>query len=95
MLADDIRLELVNRTRMKGKEVANYFGNYASVRGWRVTPGLVDGRAVVLVYEGADASAPPSYFIVLEWSEGKIVSIRDFRYARYVVESAAATALPS
>ena len=93
MLADDVRLELVNRTRMRGKEVSNYFGNYASVRGWRVTPGLIDGRPAVLVYDGADASAPPSYFIMLEWSDGKIVGIRDFRYARYAVEGAAITAL--
>ena len=29
MIADDVRLELVNRTRLKGKAaVSNYFGNY-------------------------------------------------------------------
>jgi RNA polymerase sigma-70 factor (ECF subfamily) len=95
MLADDVRLELVNRTRMRGREVAKYFGNYARVHGWHVAPGLIDGRPVVLVRESTDPSAPPSYFIVLEWSDGKIVSIRDFRYARYAVEGAAVTALPS
>jgi RNA polymerase sigma-70 factor (ECF subfamily) len=94
MLADDIRLELVNRTRMNGRrEVANYFGNYASVSGWRLMPALIDGRPAVLVRESDDPSAPPSYFIVLEWSANKIVSIRDFRYARYVVESADVMAL--
>jgi RNA polymerase sigma-70 factor (ECF subfamily) len=95
MLADDVRLELVNRTRMKGKEVANYFGNYASISDWHLMPGLIDGRPVLLVREAADPSAAPSYFILLEWSDGKIVNIRDFRYARYAVESAAVTALPS
>jgi RNA polymerase sigma-70 factor, ECF subfamily len=95
MLADDVRLELVNRTKMKGKEVANYFGNYAKVSDWHLTPGLIDGHPVVLVRESADPSAPPSYFIMLEWSNGKIVNIRDFRYARYVVESAAVTAFPA
>jgi RNA polymerase sigma-70 factor (ECF subfamily) len=95
MLADDVRLELVNRTRMKGKEVANYFGNYAKVSDWHLTPGLIDGRPVVLVRESADLSAPPRYFIMLEWSNGKIINIRDFRYARYVVDSAAVTSLPS
>jgi len=95
MLADDVRLELVNRTRMKGKEVANYFGNYAKVSDWHLTAGLIDGRPVVLVREGADPSVPPSYFIMLEWADGKIVNIRDFRYARYIVESAAVTVLPS
>jgi RNA polymerase sigma-70 factor (ECF subfamily) len=60
-----------------------------------VTPGLIDGQPVVLVREGDDPSAPPSYFIMLEWADGKIVNIRDFRYARYVVEGAAVIALPS
>jgi RNA polymerase sigma-70 factor (ECF subfamily) len=95
MLADDVRLELVNLRRLKGKEVATYFGNYARVGDWHVTPGLIDGRPVVLVREGDDPSAPPSYFIMLEWADGKIVNIRDFRYARYAVEGAAVIALPS
>ena len=95
MLADDVRLELVNRSKMKGKEVANYFGNYAKIPGWHLTPGLIDGHPAVLVREGPDPSSPPSYFIMVEWSDGKIVNIRDFRYARYVVESAVVTALPS
>ena len=94
MLADDIRLELVNRTRMNGrKEVANYFGNYSKVSDWCLMPGLIDGRPAVLVRESSNPSAPPSYFIVLEWSGNKIVSIRDFRYARYAVDSADVTAL--
>lgn len=95
MLADDVRLELVNLRRLRGKEVATYFGNYARVGDWHVMPGLIEGRPVVLVREGDDASAPPSYFIMLEWSGGKIVNIRDFRYARYAVEGAAVIALPS
>lgn len=96
MLADEIRLELVNRTRMKGrKEVATYFSNYASVSDWWMAPALIDGRPAVLVRASADPAAPPSYFIVLEWSDNKIVGIRDFRYARYAVESAEVKALPS
>jgi RNA polymerase sigma-70 factor (ECF subfamily) len=35
MLADDVRLELVNRTRMNGKrEVGRYFHNYSDVDDW-------------------------------------------------------------
>jgi RNA polymerase sigma-70 factor (ECF subfamily) len=94
MLADEIRLELVNRTRMKGrKEVATYFSNYSSVSDWWLEPALIDGRPAVLVRASADPSAPPSYFIVLEWSEDKIIGIRDFRYARYAVDSADVMAL--
>jgi RNA polymerase sigma-70 factor (ECF subfamily) len=94
MLADDVRLELVNRIRMKGrKEVATYFSNYSSVSDWWLVPALIDGRPAVLVRASSDSSAAPSYFIVLEWLENKIVGIRDFRYARYAVDSANVMAL--
>lgn len=32
--------------------------------------------------------ARPTYFVLLEWDGGKLVAIRDFRYARYAVEGA-------
>ena len=60
MLADEIRLELVNRTRMKGrKEVVTYFSNYSSVSDWWLAPALIDGRPAVLVRASSDPSAPP------------------------------------
>ena len=94
MLADEIRLELVNRTRMKGrKEVVTYFSNYSSISDWWLAPALVDGQPALLVRALSDPSAPPSYFIILEWSDNKIVGIRDFRYARYAVDSADVMAL--
>jgi hypothetical protein len=40
MLADEVRLELVNKTRMNGKaEVGEYFGNYSGSGIRRPTPG--------------------------------------------------------
>ena len=52
MLAEEVRLELVNRTRMRGRrEVANYVDNYSRVRDWRLVPGLVEGRAAVIVFD--------------------------------------------
>ena len=45
MIADDVRLDLVNKTRMSGKaEVSRYFGNYSKVADWHLVPGLVEGR---------------------------------------------------
>ena len=89
MLAEEVRLELVNRTRMKGRrEVANYVDNYSRVRDWRLVPGLVEGRAAVIVYDPQDSSGRPSYFILLEWLDDEIAGIRDFRYARYVIDGA-------
>jgi RNA polymerase sigma-70 factor, ECF subfamily len=88
MLAEDVRLELVARTRMRGREAHTYFGNYASVDDWRLVPGQVDGRPAILVYDPTKAQARPTYLILLEWDVGKLVSIRDFRHARYVVDGA-------
>ena len=89
MLAEEVRLELVNRTRMRGRrEVANYVDNYSRVRDWRLVPGLVEGRAAVIVFDPQDSSGRPSYFILLEWLDDEIAGIRDFRYARYVIDGA-------
>ena len=89
MLAEEVRLELVNRTRMRGRrEVANYVDNYSRVRDWRLVPGLVEGRAAVIVFDPHDPSGRPSYFILLEWLDDEIAGIRDFRYARYVIDGA-------
>jgi RNA polymerase sigma-70 factor (ECF subfamily) len=89
MLAEEVRLELVARTRMDGRrEVAKYFGNYSLVQDWQLVPGFVDGRPAVLVRDPGDASAPPAYFILLDWAGDKLVGIRDFRHARYAIEGA-------
>jgi RNA polymerase sigma-70 factor (ECF subfamily) len=42
----------------------------------------------LLALDPNDLAAPPSYFILLEWAEDRIASIRDFRHARYAAESA-------
>ncbi|WP_404927560.1 sigma-70 family RNA polymerase sigma factor [Mesorhizobium sp. ORM16] len=89
MLADEVRLELVARTRFTGpKEVATYFHNYSHLPDWRFVPGFVEDRPVVLVHDGNDPAARPAYFILLVWQEGKLAAIRDFRHARYVADSA-------
>ena len=89
MLAEEVRLELVNRTRMRGRrEVANYVDNYSRVRDWRLVQGLVEGRAGVIVFDPQDSSGRPSYFILLEWLDDEIAGVRDFRYARYVIDGA-------
>lgn len=89
MLAEDVRLELVNQLRMNGRrEVANYFGNYSGISDWHLVPGLVDGQPAVLVCDPRSPSARPSYFILLRWANGAVVGIRDYRYARYVAETA-------
>src|SRR5947208_9171060 len=88
-LADEVRLELVNKTRMKGRsEVARYFHNYADVDDWHFVPGLVDRRPALLVRDPRDPSGAPAYFVLLQWAGDKLTTIRDFRHARYVIEGA-------
>jgi RNA polymerase sigma-70 factor (ECF subfamily) len=87
MIADDVRLDLVNKTRMSGKaEVSRYFGNYSKVHDWRLAPGLVEGLPAVLVFDPGKPSARPAYFMLLDWSAGKVATIRDFRHAPYVAD---------
>jgi RNA polymerase sigma-70 factor (ECF subfamily) len=85
MIADDVRLDLVNKTRIRGKsEVSRYFGNYSKARDWHLVPGLVEGRPAILVFDPGKPSARLSYFMLLQWSAGKVATIRDFRHASYV-----------
>jgi len=96
MLADDVKLELVSRTRMEGlEEVSRYFGNYSRIHDWKLTPGLVDGRPALLVTDPAKPEASPVYFVIVEWEDGNVLRIRDFRYARYAIECAETAAFPA
>jgi len=89
MISDDVRLELVNKTRLNGKvEVSRYFGNYSKVSDWHLVPGLVEGRPAILVFDPNEPGSQPKYFMLLDWSAGKVATIRDFRHARYVIDGA-------
>ena len=87
MIADDVRLELVNKTRLNGKSaVSRYFGNYDKAGDWHLVPGLVEGRPAILVFDPNEPDAGPKYFMLVDWQAGKVANIRDFRHAPYVVE---------
>jgi RNA polymerase sigma-70 factor, ECF subfamily len=89
MIADDVRLELVSRTRMRGKiEVSRYFGNYDKVEDWYLVPGLVEGRPAILVFDPGEPRGRAKYFMLLDWSADKVATIRDFRHAAYVIDGA-------
>ena len=84
MLAEDVRLD-VNHRRTEGRAlVGRYFSNYAAIADWHLAPGLVEGRPVALVY-APDGNL--AYFVALTWREDRIATIRDFRYARYIMEA--------
>jgi len=88
MLADDVRLDLVQRIQARGAAVGKYFTNYDKVDDWHLAVGFVDGTPAVVVSDPAHLSAP-GYFVLLRWQDGKLAAIRDFRYARYVMADAA------
>lgn len=89
MISDDVRLDLVNKTHMRGKaEVFRYFGNYSAVSDWHLVPGLVEGHPAILVSDPNQADSKPKYFMLLGWSDGKVATIRDFRHASYVIDGA-------
>ena len=87
MLADEVRLDLVGRVKAVGAaEVSGrYFYNYSKADGWHMALGRVEDRLAVLVYEREAVTVEPVYFILLTWHESRLVHIRDYRYARYVM----------
>jgi RNA polymerase sigma-70 factor (ECF subfamily) len=89
VLADEVRVEVVNRTRLNGRgEAGRYFTNYGQSRDWQLVPGLVDRRPAVLVHAPDDPQGAPLYFILLDWTGERLLKVRDFRYARYVTDGA-------
>ena len=89
MLANEVRLDVVTRAKLNGRTaVGSYFHNYAGASDWRLAVGLVEGRLAALVCDPDDRAARPLYFVLLGWADGQLLTIRDFRYARYAVEEA-------
>ena len=89
MIAEDIRLEVVNRTRMRGKaQVSTYYGNYSRARDWSLSLGFVDGRPAILIRNPTVDGRPVSGFMLLEWLGDEVGAIRDFRYAGYALDGA-------
>jgi RNA polymerase sigma factor (sigma-70 family) len=88
LLADDVKLQQSTYSlRVGAADVGKFFTIYAAFEGVRLAPAWVEGREVIAVFEGAE-KASPSYFMWLEWRDGRISFIRDYRYARYIVADA-------
>jgi RNA polymerase sigma factor (sigma-70 family) len=88
MLADDVKLELVNRLKWEGRDkIVPYFTRYAEETKWRFSFGAVEGRPAMLVFESG-AMEKPAYFVLVDWRDEQISAIRDFLFAPYALESA-------
>src|SRR6185295_18756394 len=77
LVADDCRLDLVSKSQRRGKEVGAYFARYEK-ESLSARVARVDGQLALAVY--ATASPKPAYFILLEFADGRVQTIRDFRY---------------
>lgn len=88
MLADDVRLiQSTYPARAGAADVGMFFGIYSRSAPVRLAAAWLDGREVIAVYEEPQA-VEPSYLMWLEWTDGRISFIRDYRYVRYVVDDA-------
>jgi len=88
MLAGDVKLELVNRLKWEGHDkIVPYFTRYAEETKWRFSFGAVEGRPAMLVFENG-AMEKPAYFVLVDWRDDQISSIRDFLFAPYALEAA-------
>ena len=88
MLADDVRLiQSTYPLRAGAADVGLFFGIYSRGAPVRVAPAWLDGREVIAVWEDSQAEKP-DYLMWLEWTNGRISFIRDYKYVRYVVDDA-------
>jgi len=86
LLAADVQLVMPPSVRRDGKSnVSLYYRRYAEEPIlWRMEPVFVDGQAGLL---GTDPNDADSRFVaLLDWSDGRIVRIRDFFFARYMMD---------
>ena len=95
MLADDVRLVQSTRPPRAGAaDVGMFFSFYSRYDPVRLAPAWLDGREVIAVYEDPQA-VKPSYLMWLEWTDGRISFIRDYRYVRYVIDDAELVLAPA
>jgi RNA polymerase sigma-70 factor (ECF subfamily) len=88
LLAADVKLnQSTHPVRVGSGDVGMFFSIYATINGVWLTPGWLEGREVIAVFEDR-ADLKPSYIMWLEWRGDQIVFIRDYRYVRYVTADA-------
>jgi RNA polymerase sigma factor (sigma-70 family) len=85
LVSDECRLDLVSKSQRRGKQVGAYFGRYekedVSLRVVHLEGQLAFGAYVA----GANK---PAYFMLLAFEDGRVTSIRDFRYVPYIAAEA-------
>jgi len=91
LLADDVKLNQSSYPPRAGAaEVGRFFTIYDKLEAVWLVPGWLEGREVIAVFKNR-ADPKPSYMMWLEWRDGRISFIHDYRYVRYVVADAELT----
>jgi RNA polymerase sigma-70 factor, ECF subfamily len=91
LLADDVKLNQSSYPPRAGAaEVGRFFTIYDKLDVVWLVPGWLEGREVIAVFKDR-ADPEPSYMMWLEWRDGRISFIHDYRYVRYVVADAELT----
>jgi RNA polymerase sigma-70 factor, ECF subfamily len=79
--------------RVGRADVGLFFTLYGKIDGVSLVPAWLEGREVIAVFE--DRTDPkPTYIMWLEWRDGQITYIRDYRYVCYVTADAELTLAP-
>lgn len=88
LLADDVKLiQSAHPLREGPADVGLFFTIYAKSEGVWLAPAWLEGREVIAVFENR-ADPKPSYMMWLEWQDGRISFIRDYRHVTYVAADA-------
>jgi RNA polymerase sigma factor (sigma-70 family) len=94
LLADDVKLKQSSyELRVGAADVGLFFTIYAKFDDVWLAPAWLEGREVIAVFKDR-ADPKPSYMMWLEWRDGRISFIRDYRYVRYTVADAELTLAP-
>jgi RNA polymerase sigma-70 factor (ECF subfamily) len=92
LISDDCKLDVVSKSQRRGKQVGLYFARYEKEA---VTLRVVrlEGRLALAAYVAG--AATPAYFVLLEHEDGRVTSIRDFRYVAYIAVEAEFEIMPA
>jgi RNA polymerase sigma factor (sigma-70 family) len=83
MLADDVKLDLVNRLQLEGRDkIGRYFTRYAQETKWRFALGAVEGQPAMLVFDSTGPMATTCAFC-----PDRLVGKPDHRDPRFLVRS--------
>ena len=87
LIRHDCRLDLVAKSQRQGPAVGAYFARYQQ-EAVQLAIVALDGALALAAYPPGHTA--PAYFIQLDFADGQVAAIRDFRYVPYIAAEAPA-----